>query len=183
MTEEENKSTNKKFGLLKILKGFILLLIISILIGLPVYFLKPLKKTVSLYPSEIQNMTQLSCKTVAGATLFPLPNLEHNSLERVSAEIFTGGSGISIKINQKTLKLLTSTSVELGMMEPFEMTILQNNEDSIISMAYEEPPLGGGIVHSFILSKKTGFAVWTKSRSSFLYVKNPDGFVSYLQCN
>jgi hypothetical protein len=182
MVNGEEKNHLKKFRQLKLIKRIILFLFIVLLIGLPVYFFRPLKKTVSLFPTEIESKTQLSCRIVAGTALFPLPNLENKPLERIKAEIYTGGSGISIVIGQKTLKLLTSTSVEHGMMEPLELKIVQNNEDSIISLAYEEALLGNGIVHSFILSKKTGFAVWTKSNSAFLYVKNPDAFVSYLQC-
>jgi hypothetical protein len=131
---------------------------------------------------EVESKTQLSCKTVVGATLFPLPNWEKKPLEKVEAEISTGGTGLAIEIGQETVKLLTSTSVELGMMEPLELRIVQNSKDTIVSLAYEEALLGNGIVHSFILSKKTGFAVWTKSRSAFASVENPDAQAYYFEC-
>lgn len=160
-------------------------LVFGLIIGLAVYFLKPLKKKVSLFPMEVfEGKVELSCETKVGAVIFPKPNWEDKPLGEVEAEISTGGSKIAIEIGEKTVKFLTSTSVEVGMMEPAEFTILSNDDKSLVAVLYDDSAgiAESKVIDSFILNKKSGFAVWTKSRDSFFISDNPDSQVYYLRC-
>lgn len=167
----------------KLSKHFFPIISIALLVGIPIYFLRPLKKTVSLFPTATAGKTQLTCETTIGAALFPQPNWGKKPSEKVEASLSTGGSKIAIEMKEKTLNFLTSASVGVGVMEPYQLTILNDDNESLVALAYEKASgLSPHAVDSFILNKKSGFAVWAKSQSSIFSVDNPDGQVYYLHC-
>jgi len=168
----------------KILKKLLLIFTPCLIIGLSVYFLRPLKKTVLLFPMEAKGKIQLSCEIVVGTQLFPLPQWKDEGKNKVEASISTGGSRIAVEIGEKTIKFLTSTSVESGIIEPAEFTIVSNDDKSLVAVLYEGSAgiAKSRIANSFILDKKSGLAVWTKSRDSFITDDIPDSQTYYLQC-
>lgn len=184
--EEKGKTQKLKIIVRATLRTLLAILIIAG-VGLSVYFLRPLKQTVFLYPFETKGTTQLSCETVAGASLFPQMKLDKekdDKLDKLEIALHTKGSNIAIEIGDKTVKFLTSTSVEGGLMEPAVFTILSNDAKSLVATIYEDSAgiTNSKIIDSFILSKDSGYAIWTKSRDIGLFSKNPDSQVYYLRC-
>lgn len=184
--EEKGKTQKLKIIVRATLRTLLVILIIAG-VGLSVYFLKPLKQTVFLYPFETKGTTQLSCETVAGASLFPQMKLDKEKdgkLDKLEIALHTKGSNIAIEIGDKTIKFLTSTSVEGGLMEPAVFTILSNDTKSLVATIYEDSVgiTNSKIIDSFILNKESGYAIWTKSKDISFFSKNPDTQVYYLRC-
>lgn len=181
VVEEKVEKTKKKSSFKKIRYPF-LLLIAFVLGGSLVYVFVPKKKVVSLFPYETTNTYSLSCSTELGAVMFPQVNYEENALEKVEAEIVTEGSNIALEVDGDTLKFMTATSVEVGQMDPAEFAIFRNDEEVLVALHYEKAAGTRSISDTFVLNKKTGFGVWTKSSTSFFGNDMPDGQVYYLRC-
>jgi len=160
---------------------FLIVVLLMVVVGVSVYLFAPKKKSFQLFPTETQSM-QLACETKAGVTLFPRQNYDKKTLETVDSEISGEGSKLAIEIGDKTLKLLTDTSVGIGVAEPAEMVIVRQNSDSVEAVYAENGLIDAGI-DTFVLNRKSGFAVWTKSKPSFFGNNAPDAQAYYLECH
>lgn len=171
----------------KVIKLFIKILIVIVIgavVAFLVYYFKPLNKSVFIYQKNVDNKNQLTCETSISTSIFAEPNFEKKSSREVKADISSDGSKIAIEIGEEYIQLLTSTTVEMGRMEPLKLEIINNNKDDIVALMYEQASLGNNIVHSFVLHKKTGFAIWSKSNSTMLADDDgPYNVVSYLACH
>jgi hypothetical protein len=181
MEEDRNKEIpERKNSRVRVARNILIVTILMIVVGLLAYYFSPRKKSFQFFPMQTQN-TQLSCETKAGITLFPRQNYDNKNMETIDAEISGKGSKLAIGIGDTTLKLLTDTSVGIGTIEPAEMTIVRKTIDSVEAVYFGEGLIDAG-VDSFILNRKSGFAVWTKSKPSFFGNNAPDTQAYYLQC-
>lgn len=178
---KEDYTSERKISKMRGFKYFLVITALMVLTGLLVNLFAPKKKSFQLFPTETQS-SQLACETKAGMTLFPRQNYDNKIFETVDAEISGSGSKLAIEIGDKSLKLLTDTSVGVGIAEPAEMVIVRQNDDSVEAVDIESGLIDPGI-ETFILNRKSGFAVWTKSKPSFIGNNNPDTQAYYLECH
>lgn len=165
-----------------IIFSFASFIVASLLTGTGVYLLKPAKSSISIFPWDLKNGKQFSCSTKMGTTLFPKQNLKKDVLETIDGALFTNDkTKMAIEIDGKVLKMLTATSVEVGINKPAEFSIVKENEDELVAVYLESDNLFSG-VDTFILHKKSGAAVWTKSSTSSLISKLPDAQAYYMEC-
>lgn len=171
----------------KFAKAFLLILLaagMAALGGAAVYFFAPAKKVDFLLPVSGLSGESYGCETRLGAVLFPTFKSEKTDFEKVEAELVTGGSKIALEVEGDILNFLTSTSVEVGIIEPMEMTIFQNDQDYLVAVAYDPSAtvFGTADVNIVMLNKNNGFATWSKSRTKSFVSDNPDSQVYYLTC-
>jgi uncharacterized protein YlzI (FlbEa/FlbD family) len=167
------------------MKKIILNIIILAILGYATYaslFAQEKTFTITAYPFSSENKTEFACSTKMGTTLFPDANLEKNSVEKVTGKLFTNDqTKMAIKINGKTLEMLTATAVEAGTTDPAKLIILRNTKDYIVAVDTQEILMDPG-AGTFILNKKTGYAVWTKSKPALLSQNMPDTQAYYMEC-
>lgn len=180
---EQDRLPSKRIISKKLIKRFCLLLLTVCISSFIVYFFKPSNKTIKVIPSKFTGQKNLGCATLLTTSIFPKQNFSNNIQREIVGEVTSNPSDIGIEITNETVRLLTSPSVGMGSIEPLILKILQDNNDAIVSLAYEEALLGNGITHSFTLNKTSGFAVWSKTNSVILSAEDgPYNVVSYLKC-
>ncbi|MFH1407471.1 MAG: hypothetical protein ABIG91_00310 [Patescibacteria group bacterium] len=162
----------------------ICLVVFTALLTTPlVYALKPSRAVIQIYPWDLKEGKQFSCATKIGATLFPRPNFEGRIYEMVDGNLFTRDeTKLAIEIDGSELKMLTTSSVEIGITEPARLVIVKEDENLLIAI---DPELDSYInrgVGTFILNKKSGTAVWTKSKPSILNSQMPYVQMYYMEC-
>jgi hypothetical protein len=146
-----------------------------------VYIFKPTKTAIEIYSLDLRDGTEFSCSVKMGTILFPRQNLKKGVLETIDGALFTNDkTKMAIEIDGKVLKMLTATSVEVGVNKPAEFNIVRENEDELVAVYIESSLFPG--VDTFILHKKSGAAVWTKSSPGSLISKLPDAQAYYMEC-
>jgi hypothetical protein len=101
--------------------------------------------------------------------------------KRLEAASNTGTDMLAVEVDGKTLKFITRASVEAGQASAAAFQIIRNDKDVLAAVDHQSGVLGLSL-SSFLLNKKNGYAVWTKSRPSFLVDEQPDTQTHYLQC-
>jgi hypothetical protein len=89
---------------------------------------------------------------------------------------------MAIEIDGKSLKMLTATSVEAGMTEPAVLVIIREDDKQITAIDLQSDISIDQGVGTFILNKKSGTAVWTKSKPSFFSTEVPEVQAYYMEC-
>ena len=165
-------------------KNTLLLIIITAVVsGGFVYILKPPKTAIQTYPWDLKDGTQFSCSTRLGATIFPRMNYETHTFETVDGNLLTNDkTQMAIEIAGKTLKMLTTTSVSIGNTDPAELVIVKDSDTELIAIDPEIDIAINSGTGTFVLNKKSGTAVWTKSKPSFLTLQVPDVQAYFMEC-
>lgn len=91
-----------------------------------------------------------------------------------------GTDTVAMKVKDaQTLEFLTRASLEIGVTEGSQFSILQNNLEKLIAVYVDDKG-----VDTVVLNKKNGLAVWTKADSDFLgsLYGAPRGQVIYFAC-
>lgn len=165
-----------------IISSVVSIVIASLIAAALMYLFKPNKTSTEIYPWDLEDSTQFSCSIKIGTTLFPRQNLKKDALETIDGALFTNDkTKMAIEIDGKVLKMLTATSVGVGINKPAEFTIIKEDENNVVAVYPESDNLFPGI-DTFILHKKSGTAVWTKSSPGSLISKLPDAQAYYMEC-
>lgn len=158
-------------------------IISSLAIATLVYVFKPTKVALQIFPWDLKDRTSFSCSTKMGAAFFPRPNYEKNTMETVDGELFTNDkTKMAIEIDGKELKMITATAVEAGMTEPARLNIVRENDSELVAVDFETDIAIDKGIGTFILNKKTGTAVWTKSKPTFFTTTLPETQAHYMEC-
>ncbi len=164
-------------------KKFFPLLIITLISTGIVYLFKPNKTSIIVFPFNVNNNVQLGCKTLLGSTMFPRQNFDKNKADVIDGSLFTNDqTKLALEINGKTLKMITTSSVEIGQTTPVEIPIYRNDDSELIAVDPEPDIILNPGLGTFILNKKTGYAVWTKSKSAFFTYSYPEVQSYYMEC-
>ena len=157
--------------------------ITSLLVATLVYIFKPNRVAIQIYPWDLKDGRQFSCSTKMGTTLFPKPNYKDHTFETVDGALFTNDkTKMAIEIDGKELKMLTATAVEIGMTEPAKLVIVRENDSELVAVDLQSDIAIDPGIGTFILNKKSGTAVWTKSKPSFITSSLPDVQAYYMEC-
>jgi hypothetical protein len=114
--------------------------------------------------------SSLACEALLKSTMLPASG-------KLEGDLRPGEDRLAVEIDGSVLRFMTRTSVEVGQATPAEFAILRNSAD-ILSAVLARPES----IDTFLLNKRNGFAVWTKSRGSFLSDPQPDTQAHYLRC-
>lgn len=118
----------------------------------------------------------LACQALLETSILPI-----SENKRLEARAGVGTDKLAVEIHGQVLRFMTKASVEAGMATPAEFQVLRNDDEVLAAVSYQTGALGSTL-GSFLLNKKNGLAVWTKSRPSFLVDKQPDTQAFYLRC-
>ena len=90
---------------------------------------------------------------------------------------------MALKIEGKTLSLITVASVKAGNTDAARFEIVKGDKDFLMAVFISEGSIPSmSSISSLVLNKKNGLAVWTKSRAEFLAYDAPDTQGIYLAC-
>ena len=102
--------------------------------------------------------------------------------EGILAQLDKGTDKVSIEIEGDTLYFLTGASFKVGEARPAQCRIMHNTDEQILAVC-PTPTNFGYTVDTITISRKTGLAVWTKTRSADLFSGgNPSAQSFYLIC-
>jgi len=103
------------------------------------------------------------------------------SVTRLEARSRRGTDTLAIRVEGRSLHMMTRAAVESGIAKAAPMVIVRNNDDEMAAIAAEEVPLSFTL-ETFLLNKQNGYAVWTKSRPRLLIREVPDTQAIYFKC-
>jgi hypothetical protein len=118
------------------------------------------------------------CESIVSAVIYG------NTLgdKGILAQLDKGTDKISISIEGDTLYFLTGASFKTGEARPGQCQIMHNTDEQILAVC-PTPTNFGFTVDTITINKKTGLAVWTKTRSADLFSGgNPSAQSFYLIC-
>jgi hypothetical protein len=127
--------------------------------------------------SSLVTPNQCRCKAIVSSHLFA------NTIEgkNISARLKRGVDEISIEIEGNTLYFLSDASFNLGEAKSAKFQVIYNTEEEVLAICHQQT--AGYTVDIFTLHKKTGLALWTKTRSfDLLSGGTPSGQSFYLIC-
>ena len=127
--------------------------------------------------SPLVTPNQCRCKAIVSSHLFANATKERN----ISAQLERGIDEISIEFEGNTLYFLTGASFNLGEAKAAKFQVIYNTEEEVLAICHQQT--AGYTVDIFTLHKKTGLALWTKTRSfDLLSGGTPSGQSFYLIC-
>lgn len=153
-------------------KTLVLLASLSILSGCSTQESQTVTTLPSLSPTQ---GTSLSCAALSSTDMWRDPSENMNIVTTTKQ----GTDQLAISIEGETMAFNTRASVEAGMPSGTIFQVLQNNDDSLIAAYLEQT---GYSMNTFVLNKKTGLAVWSKTRPEFPATDAPTADVIYLLC-
>ena len=113
-----------------------------------------------LSPLSSARLRSLRCEAVVSTGVFANTDIEPKS---ILAKLTKGMDDLSIQVEGDILYFLTSSDFKLGS-KASKFRVVHNSEQQILAIIPEEEP-GAYTVDIFALNKKTGLAVWTKTKS------------------
>jgi hypothetical protein len=100
----------------------------------------------------------------------------------ILAQLNKGTDKISISIEENILYFLSGASFKIGEARPAQCKIMHNTHDQVLAICPTSSTFGF-TVDTITINKKTGFGVWTKTRSDDLISGgNPSTQSFYLIC-
>jgi hypothetical protein len=121
---------------------------------------------------------QCRCEAIVGAGLYGSTIQNKGILGQLSK----GTDKISIRIEGNILHFLSGASFEIGEAKAAQFKIISGSDEEVTAILPQETALGY-TVDIFTLNKKTGLAVWTKTRSYDAWSGGaPSAQSFYLRC-
>ena len=127
--------------------------------------------------SPLVTPNQCRCKAIVSSQLFA------NTIRKkgIEAKLAKGTDKVSIQIEGDILYFLSDASFNLGEAKPAKFQVIYNTEEEVLAICHQQT--AGYTVDIFTLHKKTGLALWTKTRSfDLLSGGTPSGQSFYLIC-
>lgn len=97
---------------------------------------------------------------------------------RVVGKMNGASDTLAVTIGPSHFRVITVAAVEAGVSEASDFDIVRDSVDYLMGTHITI----GRSLHTFVLNRKNGFAVWTMSRPSFLTIATPDTTTVYLSC-
>lgn len=158
-------------------------IIASLITATLVYTFKPNKTAIQIYPWDLKDSTRFNCSVRMGATMFPKQNYEKHTMETIDGAIFTNDpTKMALEIEDKTLKMLVSTSYGPSGIEPAKLVILKNSDSELLAVDTDSDALFDNGLDTFVMNKKNGTAVWTRARPSFFTDLLANAQAYYMEC-
>jgi hypothetical protein len=129
------------------------------------------------YPllNDVSRETSLSCEAKVYSGIW-------GESKKIEAQVLKGTDKLAITINgDDTLSLMTEASVKAGVTEPAKFEILENNGMTLLAIQRVESR-GAPSINTFVLDKKSGLAIWSKSAPRYPTLDKPVGQIIYLSC-
>ena len=138
------------------------------------------------YPEAktVQNTNSFYCKAILGSKL-EIVSVESSHLKKgIRGRLFKGTDEIAIRIENEKLHFLMRADLDSGITvdrNPFSIIYADNNQ-LVATESRRQDSSENIFVNVFSLSRYTGIAVWSKSRSNEVITKNPDVQSYVLKC-
>lgn len=119
------------------------------------------------------------CAAIIGSTLEAYTGV--SSKKCIRGNLFKGTDQVAIEVEGDALYFTTKAAFEAGQVRdksPFK--VLVNSESQLVAIDYDESL--GAYINVFALNRRTGIAVWSKSRSRDFLTGNPDVQSYILSC-
>jgi len=123
---------------------------------------------------------KLFCSAVLGSSL-QTESREQAKDAGIKGTLFDATDRIAIEVVDDKLHFLTRAMFEAGdVKDESPFSVLVNDEAQLVAMDYDVDR--GVFINVFSLNRKTGIAVWSKSRSIDFLTRNPDIQSYVLSC-
>jgi len=100
--------------------------------------------------------------------------------DRIKAETKKGTDKFAVEIKENAVSILSRVNFEAGFLEAPDYTILQNDAGSLVAFWVNKSP---PTLETFILNKRNGLAIWTKSKALDMVRRDvPEAHSLYFAC-
>ena len=145
------------------------------------YFPKEIKKDISDFQYKMARDysagTSLSCTGLLFTWIEEDTQMDgDDGNDKVSAEVSKSTTDLALTIKEDTIEIITTAAVESGISNPVEYAIISNTDDQLVAAGTGDGLLS--TVHAFILNKKNGSLLWSKTTSLF----GSYGFMEHMDC-
>jgi hypothetical protein len=128
--------------------------------------------------SPLMTPNQCHCEAIVSAGLYADTLLK----KQIWSTLYKGTDKVSIQIEGDTLYFLSGASFGIGEAKPAQFKIVNQPQEQVVAIRSQEM-IDGYTIDIFTLNKKTGLAVWTKTRSNdAISGGTPSTQSSYLKC-
>lgn len=167
-------------------KQILLMIIISTVVGVSVYFLKP-NFYVTEFPYIDEKIAEILkeneewvCDSAVYSHLSAYKDSIYEKRDGIKGRVEKGTDKVNIKIEGDVLQFNTRAGFDMGFMEGEPFAITRNDGEYLVAIDTNEQK---AYVDTFILEKSTGLATWTKNRTEpFFQLGHPDAQSLYLIC-
>lgn len=129
----------------------------------------------TLPPAAPVSMPQFTCREVISTSI----RSEKTKPTSVSASSQRGGEVFYMRLMGDTLNLVAKAEASIGEATGHPMTVVSSSPDAVWATALTSAD--GSM--SFVLQRRSGYAVWTRTRvSTWLGANAPDVQTVYLAC-
>jgi hypothetical protein len=124
----------------------------------------------------IQGKPSLSCRSLMETDL--TGSYDRSLTNGLEGKVTLGENKISVLFRDvTTLLFLSEAAFQAGTAVGDEFTIVKDSDSGLVAYLFN-----GTSMNSFVLNRKNGLAIWSKTRSTFPVYDAPTGGVSYLSC-
>ena len=128
-----------------------------------------------LPPPSLVSAPQFTCREVLSTSI----SSENTKPASVTAQARRGGEIFYMRLMGETLNLVSKAEASIGEATGHPMTVASSNAEVIWAVALDPP----GSSMSFLLQRKSGYAVWTRTQAStWLGANAPDVQSVYFSC-
>lgn len=128
------------------------------------------------YTQSVAANTSFACSSLVSTSV--IGSAEEYLTNGIEGTVEKGTDKVAMEIkNEETLILTTAASVEAGITEGDQFTILQNTPEQLMAVWMNE-----NVISTVVLNKKNGLAIWSKANPDFLTYASPYGSAIYMQC-
>jgi len=128
------------------------------------------------YTLSVENSTSFACKALVSASVIGSP--EESLTNGIEGSVENGTDEFSMSIqNEETLVFLTRASLNIGVTQGTNFTILQNDKEKLHAVFADWNGLD-----AIILNKKTGLGLWSHNYLNYPLYNAPSGQVVYMIC-
>ena len=140
------------------IRGLSLLLTIGALQGAVAAERQPNDLSVPLPSPSAVSMPLFTCHEVLSSSI----TTERGQPPLLQAAVRRGGEVFHMRLIGNTLNLMTKAEASIGEAEGHPMTVLSSEAGVVVATGSDSP----GSSMSFVLQRKSGFALWTRTRAT-----------------
>jgi hypothetical protein len=162
-------------------KGFITSIIIILAVIVYLYSKQSLPDNNILQvpfplPANVTGNISFACESLMSSNI--ISDSSKLLAEGIEGQLSKGTDKIAMNIKGPSiLNFITGASVQAGISEGDNFTILENNEEKLLAVWANE-----NVISTIVLNKQNGLAIWLKGTPNFPLYEAPSGQIIYLIC-
>lgn len=167
------------------IKQILITVLISTLVGLSVWIIKPSETSIKYpfpYIDKVDPALGLSCEAIVGSTMYG----GYKKDDKIEAKVFKGTDKIAVKLKEDNkFSFLTRASLEAGETDSSENWVLVKNDDKFLIASlsdFDENVPIQNFADMFYLNKENGIGLWVKTSSDGIGSSTPETQSYLLHC-